>query len=177
MKFIIKLMFKTYRKIKIYIYTSKVKMMCKSYGKYIKVNNNSIVTSHTTLANNIHFNGIKITGKGEVFIGDNFHSGEDCLIITNYHNYDNGCAIPYDNTYIQKDVVIQDNVWLGSRVIILGGVKIGEGAIIQAGSTVVNDIPPYAIAGGHPARVFKYRNIDHYKNLKSQKKVLLKIYV
>jgi acetyltransferase-like isoleucine patch superfamily enzyme len=47
---------------------------------------------------------------------------------------------------------------------------IEEGAIIQAGSVVVNDIPYCAIAGGSPAKVFKYRNIDHYELLKSQGK-------
>lgn len=109
---------------------------------------------------------MKIGGCGNVVIGDNFHSGSECLIITSNHNYE-GEAIPYDNTNICKDVFIEDNVWLGSRVIILGGVTIGEGAIIQAGSVVVKDIPKYAIAGGHPAKVFSYRNIEHYENLKS----------
>jgi len=66
--------------------------------------------------------------------------------------------------------LIEDNVWLGHRVIILGGVTIGEGAIIQAGSVVVKDIPKYAIAGGHPAKVFKYRDIKHYNRLKKEKK-------
>ena len=53
---------------------------------------------------------------------------------------------------------------------ILPGVKISEGSIIQAGSVVVNDIEKYAIAGGHPAKVFKYRDIEHYERLKSEKK-------
>lgn len=101
-------------------------------------------------------------------IGDNFHSGEGCLIITQNHNYDNGNEIPYDSTYIYKNVSIEDNVWLGDRVIILGGVTLGEGCIIQAGSVVVKDIPPFSIAGGAPARVFKYRDIDHYNNLKKK---------
>jgi acetyltransferase-like isoleucine patch superfamily enzyme len=52
----------------------------------------------------------------------------------------------------------------------LGGVSIGEGAIIQAGSVVVKNIPKYAIAGGHPATVFKYRDIDHYERLKAEGK-------
>jgi len=103
-------------------------------------------------------------------IGNNFHSGPGCLIITQNHNYDNGNAIPYDNTYIYKDVKIEDNVWLGSRVIILGGVTIGEGAIIQAGSVVVGDIPACAIAGGHPAKIFKYRDKNHYYKLKKEEK-------
>lgn len=76
------------------------------------------------------------------------------MIITNFHNY-NEEKIPYDSTYIIKDVIIEDNVWLGNRVIVLGGVTIGEGAIIQAGAVVVKDIPPFAIAGGNPAKVFK----------------------
>jgi acetyltransferase-like isoleucine patch superfamily enzyme len=52
----------------------------------------------------------------------------------------------------------------------LPGVRIGEGAIIQAGSTVVKDIEKYGIAGGHPAKVFKYRDIDHYEKLKKEGK-------
>lgn len=91
------------------------------------------------------------------------------MMITQNHNYE-GSKIPYDNTYICKDVHIEDNVWLGSRVIILAGVTIGEGAIIQAGSVVVSDIPKYAIAGGHPAKVFSSRNKEHYKKLKSEGK-------
>jgi len=89
-------------------------------------------------------------------------------MITQIHNYDDGQAVPYDNTYIYKNISIEDNVWLGSRVIILAEARIGEGAIIQAGSVVVSDIPKYAIAGGHPAIVFKYRDIEHYENLKAQ---------
>jgi len=52
----------------------------------------------------------------------------------------------------------------------LGDVTIGEGAIIQAGSVVVNDIPKYTIAGGHPAKVFKYRDAAHYERLKEEGK-------
>ena len=45
---------------------------------------------------------------------------------------------------------------------------IGEGAIIQAGSVVVNDIDKFAIAGGHPAKVFASRDVEHYLKLKSE---------
>jgi acetyltransferase-like isoleucine patch superfamily enzyme len=56
--------------------------------------------------------------KAKWLLGDNFHSGEDCLMITENHNYDKGKAIPYDDTYIIKDIYIEDNVCLGTRVII-----------------------------------------------------------
>jgi acetyltransferase-like isoleucine patch superfamily enzyme len=151
------------------LYKKTVIKNAQSYGVDIRVNGRSKVTQNTILGNNVNFNGMIVTGRGNVTIGDNFHSGEDCLMITQIHNYDSGKAIPYDDTYLTKDIKIEDNVWLGSRVIILGGVTIGEGAIIQAGSVVVTDIPKYAIAGGHPAKVFKYRDIDHYEKLKAEK--------
>ena len=127
------------------------------------------LTPQTVLGKNPNFDGYNVIGKGKVVFGDNFHSGIECMIITQYHNYE-GDAIPYDSTYIQKDVTIGDNVWFGNRVIVLGGVTIGEGAIIQAGAVVVKDIPPCAIAGGNPATVFKYRNKDHYNALKAEGK-------
>ena len=130
----------------------------------------SSVTKNTILKDHVCFNGMRIMGGGNVTIGRYFHSGVEVLIITQNHNYDNGEAIPYDETYIYKDVEIGDFVWLGSRVMILPGTKIGEGAIIQGGSVVHGEIPPYAIAGGNPAKVFKYRDIEHFKKLKKEKK-------
>ena len=127
-------------------------------------------TSKTFIGNNCHFNGIKITGKGKVVIGDNFHSGANVLILTSNHNYDTGKSIPYDDTTIDGDVFIEDNVWLGQNVTLLQGIRIGEGAIIQAGSVVVSDIASCSIAGGHPAKVFKMRDEQHYYNLKAENK-------
>jgi len=152
-----------------FIYKLKIKRRCKSYLEPLNVNRYSTCTDKTILGKNVNFNGIKIGGCGNVIIGDNFHSGSECIMITEIHNYE-GESIPYDNTYICKDIIIENNVWLGNRVIVLGGVSIGEGAIIQAGSVVVKDIPKYAIAGGHPAKVFSFRNIKHYEELKNNNK-------
>lgn len=55
------------------------------------------------------------------------------------------------------DIVLEDDVWVGARVTIMSGVTIGQGAIIGAGALVTKDIPPYAIAGGVPAKIIKYR--------------------
>lgn len=54
-------------------------------------------------------------------------------------------------------VEIGNDVWICEGAIIVGGVKIGDGAIIGAGAVVVNDVPPYAIVGGVPGRVIRYR--------------------
>ncbi len=55
------------------------------------------------------------------------------------------------------DIVVDDDVWIGYGATILSGVHIGQGAIIMAGAVVSKDVPPYAMAGGIPARVIKYR--------------------
>lgn len=142
----------------------------KKHGTSIHVNKRSAFTKETQIGSNCHFNGMTITGNGLVTIGDNLHSGKGVSIITSFHNYDQGNALPYDDSLISKDVRIGDNVWLGQDIIILGGISIGEGAIIQAGSVVCSSIPPLAIAGGHPAKPFKYRNKEHYYLLKEQEK-------
>jgi len=54
-------------------------------------------------------------------------------------------------------VVIENDVWVGTGAIILKGVHIGRGAIIAAGAVVNRNVPPYAIAGGVPAKVIKFR--------------------
>jgi virginiamycin A acetyltransferase len=73
------------------------------------------------------------------------------------------------NNFYEKskgDVIIGNDVWIGRRVIILSGVKIGDGAVIAAGSVVTKDIPPYAIAGGNPAKTIRKRfNEDIIKAL------------
>jgi virginiamycin A acetyltransferase len=55
------------------------------------------------------------------------------------------------------DVIIEDDVWIGSNSIVLSGITIGRGSVIGAGSVVTNNIPPYSIALGSPARVLKQR--------------------
>ncbi len=155
--------------VKKYIWRWKIYKQAASVGKGLYVGGASSVNANTYLGNNVNFNGMTILGKGKVVIGDNFHSGTECQIITSIHNYD-GNALPYDSTNINKNVTIGDNVWLGNRVIILGGVTINDGVIVQAGAVVVSDVPKYGIVGGNPAKVFKYRNKEHYDKLLKEKK-------
>ena len=130
----------------------------------------STVNKNTVLKEHVNCNGLTVVGHGNLTIGRYFHSGAELLIITQNHKYENANAIPYDENIIYEDVEIGDFVWVGSRVTILPGTKIGEGAIIQAGSVVHGEIPPLAIAGGNPAKVFKQRNEEEFYRLKNEGK-------
>lgn len=55
------------------------------------------------------------------------------------------------------DVTIGNDVWIGHGAMILSGVSIGHGAVIAANSTVTKNVPPYAIVGGNPAKIIRYR--------------------
>lgn len=150
-------------------YTLRAKKQFASCGEGLSVNEKCYFNNKMHVGKFCNFNGMYVNGGGEVIIGDYFHSGIECMLITQNHNYE-GEAIPYDTTYVRKEIRIGDFVWLGNRVLIMGGVEIGEGAIVAAGSVVTKDVPPYAIVGGNPAKIIKYRDKEHFLKLKEEKK-------
>ena len=58
---------------------------------------------------------------------------------------------------MKEPIEIGHDCWIGQRAFIVGGVKIGTGAVVLAGAVVTKDVPPYAVVGGVPARILKYR--------------------
>ncbi len=62
-----------------------------------------------------------------------------------------------NGSYCKGDVIIGSDVWIGSHITIMSGIKIGHGAVIAANSHIIKDVPPYAVVGGNPATIIKYR--------------------
>lgn len=149
-----------------WLYARKIVSKAKCVGKNFRVGDVSSVTRQTEIGDNVGINGLHIFGEGRVIIGSHVQMGPEVLILTQSHDY-KGDELPYGDGYILKDVIIGDSVWIGARVTILPGAKIGEGAIVQAGSVVHGEIPPCAIIGGNPAKVFAWRDKEHYEHLKA----------
>lgn len=59
--------------------------------------------------------------------------------------------------FVTDDTVLGHDVWLGLEAIVMPGITIGHGAIVAAGAVVTEDVAPYAIVGGNPARVIRHR--------------------
>lgn len=62
-----------------------------------------------------------------------------------------------DGLILRGKTIVGNDVWIGSRAIIRSGITIGNGAVIAAGSVVTKDVPPYALVGGNPAKLIRYR--------------------
>lgn len=110
---------------------------------------NLTLKDHACIGENARF-----IGEGKITIGRHAMMGPDVMIITSDHKMKKE---GFDG-YVSKDVEIDDYAWIGARVIILKGVKIGKRAVVGAGSVVTKDIPDYAVAGGVPSKVLKYRD-------------------
>lgn len=126
---------------------------------------NSIIPNGTIIGDGTRINGsCVIKGAGKVTFGKYCAIGEKLRIITSNHdatevNLQYALQKRIDGRIkpISKEVSIGHNVWIGDCVIILPGVIIGNGAVLAAGSIVTKNVPPYAIVGGCPAKVIRYR--------------------
>lgn len=101
--------------------------------------------------------GINSRVSGPLTIGNDVMIGPEVMIFTQNHETSN-LDIPMRlQTAPKKAVIIGNDVWIAARVIILPGVTIGNGVIIGAGAVVTKDIPDFAVVGGVPAKILKYR--------------------
>ena len=120
---------------------------------------------------------ISTSQTGRIIIGNNVYIGEYCVLTSNKEIEigDNALISPHNDIVdfnhiyqdptepvnqqgvVAKKITIQEDAWIGSGSKILMGVTIGKGAVVGAGSIVINDVPPYHVVAGNPAKTIKVR--------------------
>lgn len=99
-------------------------------------------------------------------IGNYVSIADDVMFLLSVeHPIDKISTFPFKAIVLEKtteaiskgDIIIDDDVWIGYGCIILSGVHVRQGAIIAAGAVVTENVPPYAIVGGIPAKIIRYR--------------------
>lgn len=129
-----------------------------SFGKNVTINRNvTIWVLSLKIGDNVGINPNTCI-YGRVIIGDNVMIAPNCMIASGNHGIsDTNFPMIKQACTTKGDIIIGNDVWIASNSVILDGVKVGEGAVVAAGSIVTNDVPPFSIVAGNPARIIKYR--------------------
>lgn len=133
------------------------KLILDKCGEGINVEKGAIFASSVELGNHSGI-GINARISGKCMIGDNVMMGPECMVYTINHAISR-TDIPMNmqGNEAERPIVIEDDVWIGARVTILPGCHIHKGSVIAAGAVVTQDVAPFSIVGGVPARVLKKR--------------------
>ena len=118
---------------------------------------------NVTIGNDVYIgpHALFLCTESQIFIGNKVLFGPHVTIIGGDHRITDVGRFIYDvldkHPEDDQDVHIEDDVWIGTNTTLLKGVTVGRGAVVAAGALVTKDVPPYAIVGGVPAKVLKYR--------------------
>jgi acetyltransferase-like isoleucine patch superfamily enzyme len=100
--------------------------------------------------------GVMVAATHLVEIGDHCMFANGCFVTDGNHRFDDpGQPVTWQGFSSKGPTRIGDNVWCGANVVVTSGVTIGERAVIGANSVVIEDVPPFSIAAGVPARVVR----------------------
>ena len=122
-------------------------------GAYFGNGKDIVVGDYIGFGKNFKMQSRTLIADGELMMG------EDVLFLGGGHNFDDlNKPMGKQGTQEKTPLHIGFDVWIGTRAIILPGCKyIGKGVIIGAGSVVTKDVPDYAIVGGNPSKIIRYR--------------------
>lgn len=125
-------------------------------GRNIRVKRNADVSMFIEIGDYSEL-GTNCIIQSNTFIGNNVIMGPDVKIYTKNHNYDRLDMPIQEQGHTIEKTHIGNDVWLGANVVVTPGVSIGNHVVVAAGAIVTKNIPDYAIVGGVPARILKFR--------------------
>jgi acetyltransferase-like isoleucine patch superfamily enzyme len=94
---------------------------------------------------------------GKIIIGNNVMLAPRVSIYAENHVFDNPDILIRDQGVAYQTVIIEDDCWIAANSIILAGVTIGKGSVVAAGSVVTENVAPYSVVAGVPAKFIKSR--------------------
>lgn len=97
------------------------------------------------------------TLRGKIKGGDGVRIGAYACIVGQNHGFSRIDRPIYRQYVTARGIVLGDDVWIGTQVVIVDGVKVGSHTILAGGAVVTKDVPDYAIVGGNPAKIIRYR--------------------
>ncbi|NBR57190.1 MAG: acyltransferase [Chitinophagia bacterium] len=131
-------------------------------GKYAIIRPSNIyggpIGEGLTMGNNSNIGPYNYIGcSGKITIGNNVMLAPRVSIYAENHVFDHPEVLIRDQGVEKKEVIIEDDCWIAANSILLAGVTIGKGSVVAAGSVVTENVPPYSVVAGVPAKWIKSR--------------------
>ena len=131
-------------------------------GKYAIIRPSNIyggpIGEGLTMGNNSNIGPYNYIGcSGKITIGNNVMLAPRVSIYAENHVFDHPEILIRDQGVEKKEVIIEDDCWIAANSILLAGVTIGKGSVVAAGSVVTENVPPYSVVAGVPAKWIKSR--------------------
>lgn len=96
-----------------------------------------------------------LRGQGGITIGDRVYTAPQVQMLAVNHVFADRTRPMIEQGITAEGIVVEDDAWIGAGAIITDGVRVGRGAVIAAGAVVTQDVAPYSVVGGVPARLLK----------------------
>ena len=131
-------------------------------GKYAIIRPSNIyggsIGEGLTMGDNSNIGPYNYIGcSGKITIGNNVMLAPRVSIYAENHVFDHPEILIRDQGVEKKEVIIEDDCWIAANSILLAGVTIGKGSVVAAGSVVTENVPPYSVVAGVPAKWIKSR--------------------
>lgn len=125
------------------------------YGTYFRYPWKISIGNDVSINRGCEFFGAIVADGAYISIGNRCALAPHVRVLSATHDY-RSLDLPDQS----KSVSIGNYVWIGAGATILPGVTIGDGAVVAASSVVTDDVAPFSIVGGNPARFIKFRKIE-----------------